>query len=138
MLPSPLYELLPSLYLAVACTILLLGEGPLLWLAGGLLFIAGALTWTMRSRYRRTDLVILPTKRWLLPIWLYETQPFGWLLLGLGLSRLPGLQALWAIFPCLWACRCLYARHHYRRPCVARRDNLRGRMPRRRGHRGGR
>lgn len=114
MCPRWLYERLPVCYLLVAVGIILLSHSPLLWLAGTLLFVAGATVWMMRSSYRRTDLVIFPAKRWFQPEWLYEAQPFIWLALGLLLSRLPNASALLALLPCLWACRCLWARNHYR------------------------
>ncbi|MGL4249630.1 MAG: hypothetical protein ACRCR1_03060 [Aeromonas sp.] len=114
MLPSFIYERLPSIYLTIAISTIMLSEHPLLWFAGTLLFIAGAITWMMRSSYRRTDLVIFPTKRWLKPEWLYEAQPFIWLALGLVMSQMAAPGTLVALLPCLWACRCLWARHHYR------------------------
>ena len=60
----------------------IVASGGLVWLAGALLFVAGAASWMMRSSYRRTDLVIFPTKRWFQPEWLYEAQPFIWRQVG--------------------------------------------------------
>ncbi|MGL4352831.1 MULTISPECIES: hypothetical protein [Aeromonas] len=114
MCPHWLYERLPVCYLLTAVGMITLTQTPLLWLAGSLLFVAGAVIWMMRSSYRRTDLIIFPTKRWFKPEWLYEAQPFIWLALGLLLSRLPNAAALLAVIPCVWACRCLWARSHYR------------------------
>ena len=115
MLPPFIYEKLPSLYLLAATAIITLGNQPLLWFAGALLYITGAVTWMMRSSYRRTDLIIFPAKRWLQPEWLYEAQPFVWLALGMAIAQLPAPQALLALVPCLWAGHCLWARHRYRR-----------------------
>ncbi len=78
-----------------------------------MLFVAGATVWMMRSSYRRTDLVIFPTKRWFQPEG--STKPSrssGWR--WVCCSRLPNAGALLALLPCLWACRCLWARNHYR------------------------
>ena len=50
MLPPFIYERLPSLYLLAAIAIITLSDQPLLWFAGALLFIAGAVTWMMRYR----------------------------------------------------------------------------------------
>lgn len=105
MCPRWLYERLPACYLLTAVGMIMLTDSPLLWLAGALLFVAGAASWMMRSSYRRTDLVIFPTKRWFQPKWLYEAQPFIWLALGLLLSHLPDAMALVALLPCAWACR---------------------------------
>ena len=135
MLPPFIYERLPSLYLLAAIAIITLSEQPLLWFAGALLFIAGAVTWMMRSSYRRTDLIIFPSKRWLQPEWLYEVQPFIWLAAGLAMSQLPAPAALIALVPCLWACRCLWARHHYRRHAHGVIVHLRRDPARRRLHR---
>jgi len=136
MLPPFLYERLPSVYLLTAIAIIVVSEQPLLWFAGALLFIAGAVTWMMRSSYRRTDLVIFPTKRWLQPEWLYEAQPFIWLALALVMSQFSTTSALMAIVPCLWACRCLWARHHFRHHAEGVVAHLRRDPTRRRVHRG--
>ncbi|MGL5498733.1 MAG: hypothetical protein ACRDCQ_17470, partial [Aeromonas sobria] len=109
MLPPFIYERLPSLYLLAAVALIMLNEQRLLWFAGALLFIVGAVTWMMRSSYRRTDLIIFPAKRWLQPEWLYEAQPFVLLALGLVISQLAAPIVLAAFVPCLWACRCLWA-----------------------------
>lgn len=131
MLPSWLYEQLPSVYLLLSAGLLLLAQSPLLWLAATMLFVAGALIWMMRSNYRRTDLVIFPAKHWLQPELIYEAQPFLWLALGLLLLRLPDTTALIALLPCLWGCRCLWARrlHRHHAQGLARDSG------RRRGHR---
>jgi hypothetical protein len=132
MCPRWLYERLPVCYLLTAVGTLTLTQTPLLWLAGSLLFFAGAVIWMMRSSYRRTDLVIFPTKRWFQPEWLYEAQPFVWLALGLLLSRLPSATALLALIPCVWACRCLWARSHYRHHAGGLTSHLRRDTARRR------
>ncbi|MFM4920774.1 hypothetical protein [Aeromonas dhakensis] len=132
MCPRWLYEKLPACYLLAAIGIIALSHSPLLWLAGGLLFVAGAASWMMRSSYRRTDLVIFPNKVWLQPEWLYEAQPFLWLVLGLLLSRQQGAGALLALLPCLWALRCLWARNRYRHHAEGLASQLRRHPTRRR------
>ncbi|MCZ0750638.1 hypothetical protein [Aeromonas enteropelogenes] len=135
MLPPYIYERLPSLYLLMAIAMITLSEQPLLWFAGCLLFIVGAITWMMRSSYRRTDLIIFPDKRWLQPEWLYEAQPFIWLALGLLISQQPAPFAPLALLPCLWACSCLWARHRYRHHVCGATAHLRRDPARRRLHR---
>lgn len=135
MLPSWLYEQLPSFYLLLSAGLLLLAQSPLLWLAATMLFVAGALIWMMRSNYRRTDLVIFPAKHWLQPELVYEAQPFLWLALGLLLLRLPDTTALLALLPCLWGCRCLWARRLHRHHAQGLTKHLRRDSGRRRGHR---
>ncbi|HEH9394583.1 TPA: hypothetical protein SIA27_000894 [Aeromonas salmonicida] len=132
MCPRWLYEKLPACYLLTAVGMIVLTDSPLLWLAGALLFVAGAASWMMRSSYRRTDLVIFPTKRWFQPEWLYEAQPFIWLTLGLLLSHLPDAMALVALLPCAWACRCLWVRSHYRHHAAGLASHLRRDPARRR------
>lgn len=61
MCPHWLYRL-PACYLLTAVGMIMLTDSLLLWLAGALLFVAGAASWMMRPSYRRTDLVIFPTK----------------------------------------------------------------------------
>ena len=114
MLPPWIYEQLPLLYLLLSAALWSFAHSPLLWLAATLLFAVGALIWMMRSNYRRTDLIIYPAKRWLQPEWYYEALPFLWLALGLVLLRLPDTTALLALLPCLWGCRCLWARRRQR------------------------
>lgn len=135
MLPPFIYERLPSLYLLAAVALIMLNEQRLLWFAGALLFIVGAVTWMMRSSYRRTDLIIFPAKRWLQPEWLYEAQPFVLLALGLVISQLAAPIALAAFVPCLWACRCLWARHRYRHHAHGVSNHLKREPARRRMHR---
>ncbi|EKP0261692.1 hypothetical protein JFQ93_002992 [Aeromonas sobria] len=135
MLPPFIYERLPSLYLLAAVALIMLNEQRLLWFAGALLFIVGAVTWMMRSSYRRTDLIIFPAKRWLQPEWLYEAQPFVLLALGLIISQLSAPIALAAFVPCLWACRCLWARHRYRHHAHVVSNHLKREPARRRMHR---
>ncbi|MGY6036697.1 hypothetical protein [Aeromonas sp. AE23HZ002T15] len=135
MLPSWFYEPLPAFYLLASAGLLLLAQNPLLWLASAVLFMAGAFIWMMRSNYRRTDLVIFPAKRWFQPEWFYETQPFLWLALGLMLLRLPGTTPLLALLPCLWGCRCLWARRLHRHHALGLTPHLRRTSGRRCGHR---
>ena len=135
MLPPWLYEQLPSFYLLLSAGLLLLAQSPLLWLAATMLFVAGALIWMMRSNYRRTDLVIFPAKHWFQPELVYEAQPFLWLALGLLLLRLPDTTALLALLPCLWGCRCLWARRLHRHHAQGLAQHLRRDSGRRRGHR---
>lgn len=135
MLPSWLYEQLPTLCLLLAAGLLLFAHSPLLLFAAALLFVTGALIWMMRSNYRRTDLIIFPTKRWFQPEWHYEALPFMWLALGLLLLRLPGNTALLALLPCLWGCRCLWARRHHRHHSEGVALQLRRSSSRRHGHR---
>lgn len=135
MLPSWLYEQLPSVYLLLSAGLLLLAQSPLLWLAATMLFVAGALIWMMRSNYRRTDLVIFPAKHWLQSELVYEAQPFLWLALGLLLLRLPDTTALIALLPCLWGCRCLWARRLHRHHAQGLTQHLRRDSGRRRRHR---
>ena len=134
MLPAWLYEQLPNLYLLLSAGLLLVAQTPLLWLAAALLFVAGALVWMMRSNYRRTDLVIFPAKHWFQPEWCYEALPFAWLALGLLLLRLPDTTALLALLPCLWGCRCLWARRHRRHHAEGIARHLRRSSAHRRGH----
>ena len=49
MCPHWLYERLPACYLLTAVGMIMLTDSPLLWLAGALLFVAGAASWMMRS-----------------------------------------------------------------------------------------
>lgn len=135
MLPSWLYEQLPNLYLLISAGLLLFAHSPLLWLAAALLFVAGALVWTRRSHHRRTDLVIFPARRWFRPEWYYEALPFIWLALGLLLLRLPGTPTLLALLPCLWGCRCLWARRHHRHHRLRLAPPPRRHSGHRRGHR---
>lgn len=132
MLPHWLYERLPALYLLTATGIILLTRIPVLGLIGALLFVAGALIWMMRSCYRRTDLILFPAKQWFKPEWLYEAQPFIWLAVALLLSHLPGTLALLALLPGLWACHCLWARHHHRHHATGVASHLRRYTHRRR------
>ncbi len=56
MLSRPVYEILPYAYLAAGCVgLVALDLGPA-QLFAGLLYLAGAFVWVMRSNYRRADL----------------------------------------------------------------------------------
>ncbi|QXB54458.1 MULTISPECIES: hypothetical protein [Aeromonas] len=135
MLPLWIYEQLPQLYLFMAAALWLFAHSPLIWLAAALLFVVGTLIWMMRSNYRRTDLVIFPAKRWLQPEWFYEALPFLWLALGLMLLRLPETTPLLALLPCLWGCRCLWARRLHRHHARGLAKQLRRSSTHRRGSR---
>ncbi len=116
MLIKPIYELLPSAYLA-------LGSGSVVWsdsglgLFGGvLLFILGALVWVMRSNYRRQDEAIVPTKPITIPESIYEFMPFVLLAMAVGLvANIPHpLAYLVAIICSYRGLQLLYLRHRYR------------------------
>lgn len=101
MIPKWIYEALPYSYLALGATLMVTSHSRLMVLAGLALYIAGALCWIVRARYRQRhgrrypaqeyrDLPkprVLPidnyTKTRRLPKALYEALPFSYLLAGL-------------------------------------------------------
>ncbi len=84
MVPKPLYELIPYLYLLTGSAIIV-GLGGYTTPVGLLLFAMGAWLWLMRSDYRRINRrQPLGGKRsFFLSRALYELLPFGYVLLGL-------------------------------------------------------
>ncbi|QSX38061.1 hypothetical protein [Shewanella sedimentimangrovi] len=81
-----LYELLPYLYMSLGAIVMLTFPALMAQLAAGLLFLAGALVYALRSDHRRTD----PERRrkpgfW--PFWVYELLPFIWLAAAILLFR---------------------------------------------------
>jgi len=119
MMNRPFYELRPYLYLGFGIYFLLTFPSTLAQLAAGLLFLAGALVYSLRSSNRRTD----PERRrktGLWPHWVYELLPFIWMVVALQLfSRTPDRNQLllgaammsWSLY--LLGRRSLH-RHHQR------------------------
>ncbi|QSX41623.1 hypothetical protein [Shewanella cyperi] len=114
-----LYELLPYLYMSLGAIVMLTFPALIAQLAAGLLLLAGALVYALRSDHRRTD----PTRRrkpgfW--PFWVYELLPFAWLAAALQLFQqdqnktqlmLALIMTTWGLY--LLARRSLH-RHHKR------------------------
>lgn len=83
MVPNPLYELLPYLYL-LSGSLVIATIGGYAIVPGLLLFSLGAWSWLMRSDYRRVNSrrPKLPSARLVWGDSLYELQPFFYILLG--------------------------------------------------------
>lgn len=97
MLPNKLYEMLPFLYVITGILTLFLmpGSPVLTTLSGALLFIAGGLVWIARSDHRRMDINNKQRSNGPLPFWCYEFLPFGYILFAL-------LLIVWSSNPMLY------------------------------------
>lgn len=117
MLPTLLYEMLPVLCLAVGALLLNVAQEVLILFSAVLLYWAGAITWMMRSEYRRTDNrdIVVDTV-FIFPELLYELLPFLNLFIGIILIRntqQPAFVVAGSIL-ILWALYCAAKRYKYR------------------------
>ncbi|WP_306522564.1 hypothetical protein [Rheinheimera sp.] len=83
MLPSYLYETLPYGYMTAGAAAVVFTPGYVAALSGAILILAGALVWILRSDHRRGDRQKFYLKAGGLPFWLYEMQPFAYVIAGL-------------------------------------------------------
>jgi len=117
MLPTLLYEMLPIMCLFLGVLLLNMAHEFLLLFSAVLFYWAGAITWMMRSEYRRTDdqNVIVHTLLFF-PELLYEILPFINLFIGIILLR--NTQQLYLAIAgtilILWALYCATQRYVYR------------------------
>lgn len=88
MLPTLLYEMLPIMCLFLGVLLLNMAHEFLFLFSAVLFYWAGAITWMMRSEYRRTDdqNIIVHTLLFF-PELLYEILPFINLFIGIILLR---------------------------------------------------
>ena len=77
MLPKPLYEIIPYLYLGGGALGILFLDNAIGWACGGLLYGAGALVWVLRSNHRRRDRTADFGGQWWRTNSLYEFRPFA-------------------------------------------------------------
>ncbi|WP_163134613.1 hypothetical protein [Agarivorans sp. Alg241-V36] len=117
MIIKPIYEILPSLYLAAGSSSVIWVDSTLGVAGGVLLFCLGSLIWVMRSNFRRLDQATHAGKRFNIPESLYEFMPFLFIGLALSLASTQQSIAAYAIAAlCLYrGCSLLYMRHRYRR-----------------------
>jgi predicted tellurium resistance membrane protein TerC len=116
MIPLVIYELLPSIYLMLGVFLLSFAQLPLLIFSACLFYLAGAAIWIMRSASRRTDMMQVPDKKWIVPDVLYESMPFFQLFTGTVLIRSFVLAvALPGIFLFFLAIKHLLERHAHRK-----------------------
>lgn len=118
MIPKPLYEPLPYVYILGALMVLLLADQVWVYLFAALLYAGGAAIWVMRSNYRRKtspQMVRNRASAWLFPRLVYEFLPFVYL--GIGVLILSQLSLPWSLVPggllCLagalvWLIRAIY------------------------------
>lgn len=83
MLPNYLYETLPYGYMTAGAAAVVFTPGYVAAMSGALLILAGALVWILRSEHRRGDRHKLQLKSGVLPFWVYEIQPFAYVIAGL-------------------------------------------------------
>ena len=82
MIPKPLYESLPYLYMVIGIAVLVALGNYFAMFSGLMLFLAGSLIWILRSDHRRAS----RKQRGPIPYWLYELQPFLYASLGVSLG----------------------------------------------------
>ncbi|MDO6716525.1 hypothetical protein Q4549_15550 [Agarivorans sp. 2_MG-2023] len=116
MIIKPIYEILPSLYLAAGSSSVLWIDSNLGVAGGALLFCLGALIWVMRSNFRRHDQVVHSRKRFTIPESLYEFMPFFFIAIALSLASTQSTLLAYGIaMLCMYrGCSLLYLRHKYR------------------------
>jgi len=131
MLPTLLYEMLPIMCLFFGVLLLNMAHELLLLFSAVLFYWAGAITWMMRSEYRRTDdqNIIVHTLLFF-PELLYEMLPFINLFIGIILIRNTQLpySTIAGTILILWALYCAAKRYVYRSH-VYRPIKLRGSKP---------
>lgn len=94
MLPRPIYEMMPFIYLVLGSTFVIGAEHDLMFIAGCALFIAGSMITFLRSEFRRIDEHELPeNKLVVLPEYVYELLPFVYLLCSLLIIRFSDSRA---------------------------------------------
>ncbi|KKO48378.1 hypothetical protein VT06_11800 [Arsukibacterium sp. MJ3] len=118
MIPAKIYEPLPYSYMLAGLVSMAFLPSLFGVLSGGLLFMAGALVWIVRSEHRREDNVFAERKNGPLPFWGYELLPFACLLLALTIFMLPFSQfyypsavILLVVGLQLWLTRTMQRRH---------------------------
>ncbi len=88
MLPKPLYEIMPYIYLGLGTSLVISGENHFMFFGGCALFIAGAMIAFVRSEYRRIDENLVPVNKTIvLPDEVYQFLPYGYLLISLIIIR---------------------------------------------------
>ena len=133
MLPSKLYEALPYVYVAAGIGIMLSSPQLFATAAGGLLALAGAVVWVLRSENRRSDIKNARHKYGgVLPYWCYELLPFSYSMLALllfihsdNLYLYPFAMVLLVLGVQLWMLRRSYRKHQ--RPVITLNRPLRNR-----------
>ena len=117
MLLTLLYEMLPIMCLFFGVLLLNMAHELLLLFSAVLFYWAGAITWMMRSEYRRTDdqNIIVHTLLFF-PELLYEMLPFINLFIGIILIRNTQLpySTIAGTILILWAFYCATKRYVYR------------------------
>jgi hypothetical protein len=118
MISAKIYEPLPYSYMLAGLVSMAFLPSLFGVLSGGLLFMAGALVWIVRSEHRREDKVFADRKNGPLPFWGYELLPFVCLLLALTIFMLPFNQfyypsavILLVVGLQLWLTRTMQRRH---------------------------
>jgi|OM-RGC.v1.026816184 nicotinamide riboside transporter PnuC len=81
-LSKPIYESLPYVYFAVGYGLITYQPSFFASFSGSLFFIAGALVWTLRSHFRRTDTKFNRQNQQSISRW-YELKPFIMFLLAI-------------------------------------------------------
>ncbi|MGY5451850.1 hypothetical protein ACVFI8_13025 [Agarivorans sp. MS3-6] len=116
MIVKPIYELLPSMYIAAGSSSVLWTNSTLGIAGGGLLFCLGAIVWVMRSNFRRQDQAHAPAKRFTIPESLYEFIPFFFIAVAITLlSNQQNILGFAVALICLYrGASLLYLRHRYR------------------------
>jgi hypothetical protein len=121
MLPTSIYELLPSSYLLIGSYIVSTSTDVIVVVAGCLFFFSGALIWILRSTNRRVDkgvkYYMLIFRHAYLPDTLYELLPFINVFIGLVLIRTNIHPALAVAGSALisWAFYCVVQRSIFRK-----------------------
>ena len=121
MLPTLLYEMLPIMCLFLGVLLLNMAHEFLLLFSAVLFYWAGAITWMMRSEYRRTDdQNIIAHTLLFFPELLYEILPFINLFIGIILLRNTQLYLVIAgTILILWALYYATKRYVYRCMSIA-------------------
>ena len=83
MLPKPLYEAAPYVYLGGGALGILFLDHAMGWLGGALLYAIGALVWVLRSNSRRIDRATDFGRHWWRVNSLYEFRPFALIAIAL-------------------------------------------------------
>ncbi len=67
MLPTYVYESLPTVYIFVGITLISQSTNNMFLFSGTIFYICGAIIWIMRSNFRRKDRFIAPKKTYYSP-----------------------------------------------------------------------
>tara|TARA_R110002126_G_scaffold16527_27_gene66081 strand:+ start:9590 stop:9982 length:393 start_codon:yes stop_codon:yes gene_type:complete len=117
-LPTKIYEPLPYSYMLAGLVSMLVLPTLLGVVSGGVLFLAGALVWIVRSEHRREDEVFAERKNGPVPFWGYELLPFVCMLTALMIFNLsfnhfyyPSAVILLIVGVQMWLTRSTQRRH---------------------------